>query len=202
MPRLKCVISAVLFCTAIVFFATSANADATYTYRGNPFAVIQCILPLTNCVGSSIDGSFTLASRLGDNLNNAFVNPRSYSFAGDGVIDSSLNVAPGNPPIFEFSTDAWGQIDGWSVLLAGVQRGSPLGELDVEFESFSNPSGILCPCFPSGSEDGVFESIGGLSYNLGPPGTWTVSGVPEPASRTLLIAGLAGLAGLALKKAL
>jgi hypothetical protein len=97
-----------------------------------------------------------------------------------------------------------GQIDGWSVLLASAQRGGLFGDQDVEFESFSNPSGILCQCFPFGSEDGIFESIGGLTYNLDAPGTWTVSGtgVPEPASRTLLIAGLVSLAGLALKKAL
>jgi hypothetical protein len=201
-PTLKSITSAFCFCLLLTLCAVSAKADTTYTYRGNPFTVIQCILPLTNCVGSSIDGSFTLASPLGDNLNNAFVNPQSYSFEGDGIIDSNLNVPRGNSPTFEFSTNASGQIEGWGVLLTGFQQGSPLGEVNAEFEIFSNPSGVLCPCFPFLSADDISVSIGGLSYNLGPPGTWTVSGVPEPASGTLLIAGLVGLAGLALKKSL
>jgi hypothetical protein len=201
MPSPKSAISAFCFCLLMAFCAVSAKADTTYTYTGNPFQIIQCIAPLTDCVGSSIDGSFTLASRLGDNLNNAFVNPKSFSFEGDGLINSNLNVASGTLPKFQFSTNAVGQIEGWSVLLYGVQHG-PFGEQDVEFESFNNPSGILCRCFPLGSDDGIFESIGGLSLNFGPPGTWAVSGAPEPASGTLLIAGLVGLAGLALKKSL
>jgi hypothetical protein len=58
-------------------------------------------------------------------------------------------------------------------------------------------SGILCGCFPFGPTEHIFESIGGLSYNLDAPGTWAES---EPASGILLSASLAGLAVLVLKK--
>jgi hypothetical protein len=108
MPSQKSIVSAFCFCLLLTFCAASAKADTIYKYTGNPFVIIQCIPLLTDCVGSSIDGSFTLASPLGDNLNNAFVNAKSYSFEGDGLIDSNLNVAPGNPPTFEVSTNALG----------------------------------------------------------------------------------------------
>lgn len=150
-----------LFCTLLaICIVPSANADTTYTYTGNPFTIVQCALALTDCVGNSIDGSFTLASPLGDNLDNVFVSPKSYSFEGDGVINNNFNVASGTSPTFEFSTNASGQIDGWAILVAGgPHSAAPFGEADVGIESFSNPSGILCLCFPFGSEDYIFESL-------------------------------------------
>ena len=58
-----------------------------------------------------------------------------------------------------------------------------------------------------GADDGLGD--GGLKFFFGADaggiGFWTSStstGVPEPTSGTLLIAGLVGLVGLALKKAL
>jgi hypothetical protein len=179
--------------------AVSAQADTTYTYTGMPFNIVQCIPPVTDCLDASIDGSFTLALPLGDNLHGAVVNPESYSFGTESLIATNLNIAPGNPPQFQFSTNASGQIDGWNVLVTGSEYDG------VIIESFSNPSGILCSCYPFGSEDDVavvdFPILVLITYT---PGTWSVSttgiDVPESATGTLLIAGLVGLAGLALKK--
>jgi hypothetical protein len=220
MPRLKCVISAVLFCAAIVFFATSANADTTYTYTGQQLTDVErlgCLpTPCLNFPGTFfIDGFFTVATPLAANLNDAPVNFINFAFSSEGLTDNLAEeeaeaAEPGGGPFpspggFNVSTNASGQIDKWLISLIG-------GELQpAELDLFTGFGLNECPnphfCTPILDEDTVFNSNNETqATNLDHPGTWIVStsvpSVPEPASGTLLIAGLVGLAGLALKKSL
>ena len=222
MPSLKSTIPAALFCFAMVFCAASTNADNTYTYTGHLFspAFSFCLPPLVGCFDSStnfVHGSFTVASPLGDNLNeNVVVNPKSYSFEAAGFTDTNLNVAlqPFNqPPLFRFITTSSGLIEGWGVDVTGefccflgdkfdIEIGSAFPD---DFRLIFNGLDSVIASNGSGSIHGTgpFEDS---ALNFNQPGTWTVSttgtNVPEPASGTLLIAGLVALAGLALKKSL
>jgi hypothetical protein len=200
MPSLKSFISAALLCLVVTSCVASAKADATYTYRGNLFFGRpdqgECFLiPPSACTHAWIDGSFTLASPLADNLTNVFVKPASFSFESAGLTDDNTNTPPANNPTFEVSTNALGDVDFWNITIRGSE---------VDFFSFSSP----IPIGGGFSGDAISPPVplSGFLDNSGEPGTWTVSttgtSVPEPASGTLLIAGLVGLAGVALKKSL
>jgi hypothetical protein len=204
MPSLKSITSAFCFYLLMTFCAESARADSTYTYTGKPFGFSECFRVVPFCFGNaSLDGSVTLASPLGDNLRDVIVEPESFSFGARTLIVTNLTVTA--PSMFAFSTNASGQIVGWDVSITGDARFNGLPAL-VNINSYSHTA------FNTGEEaaddlSGNSPVLGGAGNleNLNTPGTWTVStrgtNVPEPASGTLLIAGLVGLAGLALKKA-
>jgi hypothetical protein len=207
MPSLKSITSAFCFSLLLTLCAVSAKADTTYTYTGNPSNVTNCRPIFTGCFFAIIDGSFTVASPLGDNLHDVVVHPKSYSFGAAGFTDSDQNASIHTAPTFLFSTDASGQIDGWNVVVVG---GEALvgGDIFATIETFSNLFGTLDPSEkPFFAEDKLTINISAdFEEALNEPGMWTVSttgtNVPEPASGTLLIAGLVSLAALALKKSL
>jgi hypothetical protein len=98
---------------------------------------------------------------------------------------------------FGVSTNAAGVIDGWGINMVDMLADSEMAEIlsgpDRDYANLGapNPPNGLKLFFGADTPSG--------------PGVWTVStstGVLEPASGTLLIAGLVGLAGLALKKSL
>ena len=220
MPSLKSTIPSALFCFAMVFCAASTNADNTYTYTGQRLTDVERIgclpTPCLNFPGTFfIDGSFTVTAPLAANLNNAVVNFTSFAFSSEGFTDTSaeeeaLSAGPGRGPFplpggFNVSTNAAGQIDKWSISLIGSEFGPAFLTLFTGFGLSECPNPHFCT--PIKNEDTVFNPTNETqTTNLDHPGTWTVSttgtNVPEPASGTLLIAGLVGLAGLAWKKAL
>jgi hypothetical protein len=103
------------------------------------------------------------------------------------------------------SANAAGQIDKWAISLTG-------GGFDPAFLARFTGFGLFeCPnphfCTPILDEDTVFNSTNETqASNQDHPGTWSISTtgatVPEPATRTFLLIGLANLMGLALKKSL
>jgi hypothetical protein len=155
-----------------------------------------------------MDASITFSTPLGDNLNNVFVMPKDFKFFVPGFPEATQTPAnslplPGpvlnSPGAFNFSTNASGQIVNWDIFVQGEFEGF------FDYGTFNKSAS--CPTCAPFADDNVFGFAGeGISSNMDNPGTWTVSttgtNVPEPASGTLLIADLVGLAGIALKRAI
>jgi hypothetical protein len=213
MPSLKSIISAFCFCLLMTFCAVLANADTTYTYKGNQLTnFIQGACPVQSdprvcppvnyCPPiCSMDASMTFSTPLGDNLNNVSVMPEDFKFYVPGYPEGTqtpANSLSSLPGAFDVSTNASGQIVNWDIY---VQDEYGL----FTYETFNRSAS--CPTCAPFADDNFFGYSGeGVSSNMDNPGTWSMSTtgatVPEPASATLLLAGLVGLAGLALKKSL
>jgi hypothetical protein len=179
----------ILFC---LFFASAltpaAQADTTYTYTGPQFNFFFGAVCPTNC---NIGGSFAVPTPLAANLNNFTLpggTPFSFS-SGPDVADQS-NVAPGGITV---STSAAGAIDLWSIDLFNFIDGFYLfsDEGGADYDQFAkfepNPP---CGVKVTGGADDT------LTFPF-PIGVWTESSssnsVPEPATISLLIAGIVGL---------
>ena len=178
MPSQKRVISAFCFCLLLSLCAVSAKADTTYTYTGAPFFEFGAAVCPPTC---NITGSFTLPTPLPAN---ASATIKTFAFSAGPYIFTSLTNGP-----FGVSTNAAGVIDSWSIDMvedlgggvAEISSGAPTFDDELEF----------------GADDGLGD--GGLKFFFGADaggiGFWTRSrstGVPEPASGTLLMAGLVG----------
>jgi hypothetical protein len=111
------------------FLPLAANAQTeTLTYTGNPFnqASFGGNLSLAEAYAPAMDlGTVVLSTPLGDNLNDVFVTPESYTFAGGGPTSLYLNSSNPNSggfrnvATFEFSTDATGILTQWNVNITG-----------------------------------------------------------------------------------
>ena len=101
----------------------------TLTYTGNLFnqASFGGNLSLAEAYAPAMDsGTIVLSTPLGDNLNDVFVTPESYVFAGGGPLSGYLNSADNpfanqfrNVATFEFSTDSTGMLTEWNVNITG-----------------------------------------------------------------------------------
>lgn len=162
-------------------FASSASAQVIYTYTGNDFASVFAPGYTTS---DKITGTLTLSSALPDlltPLTNEAALVTSYSFS-DGVNSFTAPCCDaGNQTIFDFTTDASGNITNWIVTLE--TNDNHTGDLTTE-------GGVSA--FDLSLTDGV---LGGR--NDGAPGVWSVqsmtSPVPEPATWTLLLIGYSAL---------
>src|ERR1700679_1943979 len=165
-------VSAILVLSASTLIA---HADSIYTYTGQDFTSVVGPLFTTS---DFVSGSFTTATPLGDNLDEALISPASFSFS-DGV--DTINNANATSEAFEISTNASGAIVDWAIEVESVTVG-----LDDGIETVGGPQ------FGS---DGDFGSIDGDAENS-VSGAFTssmsasTSVTPEPSTLALLGTGV------------
>jgi hypothetical protein len=179
--RLMKLAAAVGIVQAVLFAASPASAQAVYVYTGNNFTNVFAPGYTTS---NKITGTLTLSSALPSSLTtltNEVALVTSYSFS-DGVNTfTSPCCDAGSQTVFDFTTDASGNILTW----------------DVTLETNDNHTGDLT------TEGGVnsFDQslVGGVlgGSNDGSPGVWslqsTTSAVPEPATWALFLLGFGAL---------
>jgi hypothetical protein len=190
MSRFKAPFKAtILFC---LFFASAlipaAQADTTYTYTGPQFNFFFGAVCPPFC---NVSGSFTVPTPLATNLNN-FTLPDAtpFSFSSGPDVADLANVGPGGITV---STNAVGAIDLWSIDLFNYIDGFYLSsdEGGADYDQFAK----FEPNPPFGVKvDGGADDT--LTFPF-PVGVWTESttpnSTPEPATVSLLIAGVVGL---------
>jgi hypothetical protein len=179
--------AAILFCLLFAFaLPRTAQADTSYIYTGPQFFFGAVCPP--NC---NIDGSFAVPTPFAANLNSYTLpsgTPFSFSSAAD--VADQTSVAPGGITV---STNAVGPIDLWSIDLFDHIDGSYLSsdQGGAGYDQFAR--------FEPNPGNGV-KAIGGGGDTLTFPffvGVWsgstTPNPAPEPATVSLLIAGIVGL---------
>jgi hypothetical protein len=177
-----------LMAQAAMFAAAPANASVVLTYTGNNFTSVFAPGYTTS---DKITGTLTLSSALPDSLTTLTDETAlviAYSFS-DGVTTFSTGCCDtGNQTIFEFTTDASGNILDWIVTLETDDNHT--GDLTTE--------GGASP-FDQSLTNG---ELGGS--NAGMPGVWALeaatSAVPEPGTWSLLLLGF-GTIGWRLRSA-
>jgi hypothetical protein len=191
----------IIWTAAMVFAGLSANAraDVIYQYVGPDFVTVQG--PYTT--SEQLTGSVTFSSALPDNLNflghPQTVAPESFSFS-DGVetISSTSPNLLGN--VFQFRTDASGQITNWNINIAqgtstvsSIVFSSSLGDDLVITQTCT--SGLI-----SNGCDTATTAIVAESSNTSPSDWSQVAPVPEPSTWAMMILGFAGVGFMAYRR--
>ena len=198
--------------------AATAQTE-TLTYTGYLFnqASFGGNLSLAEAYAPAMDsGTVVLSTPLGDNLNDVFVTPESYAFAGGGPLSNYLNSAfnpfpgqLGNVATFEFSTDATGRLTSWNVnvtggVFAGTNtRSSASVTLGMSGDTFSAalgspaceaPPAATIPCFSiseSNTSSSPFSGAGNWQQTIAPSAPEMDPGTA--GSALTLLAGLAAI---------
>jgi hypothetical protein len=180
----------------VVLASQPAQAQATYSYKGNPFNLFSCgpAVPgpgdvLCSTPGPNSFTSYTASNFISGTL--TFANPLPTNMPLQdvtGLAGFQLTLNDGQHTvtnamavglIVQVATDTGGNISSWWIIMntGGVQNG------DIDTVNFSDlihgvevfDNGVLACCDP-----GV---PGNLAYNFSSPGVWTSgSGAPTPAT--------------------
>ena len=175
--------------SVVTYNYTGHNFDEFYTYNAsNPYSSADFVT-----------GSFKLAAPLAANLSSSNVSVLSFSFS-DGVETISDTSANLFQQIFQFSTNALGQITSWFILV-GTQTSTEqlqIGTLLSDWAAADHGTQTVCTLgsFPNGCTENT--QVRGLVFT---PGTFEVaSAVPEPATWAMMILGFAGVGFLAYRR--
>lgn len=183
---------------AMVVFAAAlaplAHADTIYTYTGQAFTQFNngytCQSQYGEC---GIAGWFSFTSPLGDDFSGT-VTPLAFSFTDGTQTFSSDPSSPnystafdeGTPGVISLTTDANGNIQYWDF------------SVDLNSNTAWNLQSLAGA---GGSEDLATAYTSGPAKNVDAPGTWTETDTtPEPATWSLMGAGVLALLGFAVKR--
>jgi hypothetical protein len=163
---------------AILAVPLPALAQATdYTYTGQDFSSVDGTFTKTD----KVTGGLIVSSPLGDNLSSAFITPTSFSFS-DGL--NTIDNSDTRLAVFDVSTNSTGQITDWYIELFGAND---------EILTASSGSSIL-------EFDNGFSGVT-LGANMGAPGIWKSTSVPEfPSPVYLVLAAVAISLGLVVRR--
>jgi hypothetical protein len=161
--------------------APAAKADSVYTYTGNDFTDIS---GSTYSDTDSINGWFSTALALGDNLSDAGITPTAFNFS-NGVEDYT-NTTPGIESGFYISTGNNGQITQWAWYVENTETE------EVIIESYGDYGGTTYDITYN-------ENAGTGADNENDAGLWNAS-VPEPSALILLLTSLLGVAFVSRKR--
>ncbi len=206
------------FATAIALLAgalwgASANASTIYDYAGQHFTYEwqqgnYLVLNESYSASDSINGSLTLSTALGDNLNGVTLTPTAFSFSDGLQTLTNLNT---NQNTFQVWTNAAGQIVEWNIsvgVIDGLTSAASITTQNPPNPGFVQDISTIEVCGTLSSSAG--QCVQGAGYNqifgqvVYLPGVWTVASapVPLPSTLTLLGLGLAGVGFVRRKKAL
>jgi hypothetical protein len=167
LPHMKLIImtpkSPCLALAVVVLTATAVQADITYTYTGNPFTDVSG--PYTT--SDRVTATVTLASPFGPNMPLTIVTPLAFSFSDGVQTITDLNVVSTS---IAFETGQTGVITEWEIQV--------ISGFGVVRTTNTPPLGDVVDVGAMGLAQG---------FNLGAPGEWVLSPVPDVGSTLALL---------------
>jgi hypothetical protein len=196
------------FGLSLLFLSSNVFAMTTYGYTSSNFTNIVNDIAGNGSYTTSmnVDGSFTVDTSLGGDLNNVDISSEAgftFSFFdGRTTISSSDTASTANR--FLISTNSSGEITGWDIDLglneATWTQPGDIRQTIVAFYdgALSNNGGEIIECANVDCDFSPNRDTGSILGVGVPNGEWTV--VPVPAAAWLFGSGLLGLVGMARRK--
>ncbi len=189
-----------LFVLFLTILTTCESANAAFILSWTPTSSTSTVLG-----GAAVSANLVLTESVTTNINNFGVAGASFSVTRAGA--GTLSLPVGNAA-FDVSiaggTDPIRTLDQTSILGVGIGSNSViLGSLSISPTSIGNGS-LTVSAFGPGDITVYTNNIGGFQvlspgiFTSAPTFAYTITAVPEPAS--ILLVGLAGLGGLAIKR--